>query len=63
MKIIVNQKGTKWYAQIIENGSVVVESHTGEPRVGCAVRQVLNKLQVTYGLPSDTKVSLTIDEW
>jgi hypothetical protein len=63
MNIVVTQKGTKWYAQVIEYGSVVVESHTGEPRVGCAIRQVLNKLQITYGLPSTTQVNLTIDGW
>jgi len=63
MNIVVTQKGTKWYAQVFEYGSVVVESHTGEPRVGCAIRQVLNKLQITYGLPSTTQVNLTIDGW
>jgi hypothetical protein len=63
MKVIATRKGTKWYAVVEEDGMAIVSSHTGEPRPGCAIRQVLNKLQITYGQPAGEQVVLTIDEW
>jgi hypothetical protein len=63
MKVIATRRGTKWYARVEQDGVPVAESHTGEPRVGCAIRQVMNKVQVMYGDPADGTVTLTVDDW
>jgi len=61
MEIIIKELSKKRFsATLYINGEMFASSI--EPRPGCAIRTVLNKLQLEYGAPSGDLV-IDISDW
>jgi hypothetical protein len=52
-----------WEGTIENDGVVVVRSRLPEPRIGCAIRTLLNTLQHQYGQPDMQSITINLENW
>jgi hypothetical protein len=58
---VVPQPNKKLVATLYLDGQQMVQSKPWD-RPGCAVREVMNALSVTYGIPS-TELKVSVEGW
>lgn len=52
-----------WSGTIEHDGEVVVRSRTPEPRLGCAIRSLMNSLQQKWGQPDIDELYINLENW
>lgn len=52
-----------WSGVIEHEGDVVIRSRTPEPRLGCAIRTLMNGLQHKWGPPDMSELTINLENW
>jgi nitrogenase subunit NifH len=53
----------KWYAEIWDGPTCVQHSVGPENRVGCAIRNTMNRFELLNGKPSFEQLTFNIEDW